>query len=82
MAMERRRLVFFAGKDPAVDTGPTWSAYHFGLVAHGAGLDAEVRLAGDAVKALRPDGLPDGSDGDRLREKMHEAVQSGLFVSG
>lgn len=80
--MTRRRLVFFAGKDPQVDTGPIWSAYHFGLVAHGAGLEAEVRLAGGAVGALRDDGLPAGPEGDRVRDKMHEAVEAVLFVSG
>lgn len=77
-----RTLIFFAGADPAVDTGPLWRVYHFALAAHGAGLPTEVRLAGDAVKALREDGLPDGGDGDEVRAKMQEAVEQGLFVSG
>lgn len=80
--MARRKLIFFAGKDPATDATRVWTAYHFGLVAHQAGLEAEVRLAADAVKALRDDGLPAGNEGDRVRDKMSEALRAGLFVSG
>jgi hypothetical protein len=80
--MPRRRLVFFTGRDPHEDTRPTWTAYHFALVAHGAGLEAEVRLAGQAVRALQDDGVPDGTAGDDLREKMRAAVEQSLFVSG
>jgi hypothetical protein len=78
----RRRLVFFTGKDPHEDTRPTWTAYHFALVAAGAGLDAEVRLAGQAVGALQDGGVPEGSAGVELREKMRVAVEQSLFVSG
>jgi hypothetical protein len=80
--VSRRRLIFFASTDPQASTKPLWTAYHFGMVAHGAGLDAEVRLAGDAVAALLPDGLPAGPDGERVAAKMSEALASGLFVSG
>lgn len=80
--MGRRKLVFFASQDPETDPSRVWSAYHFGLVAHSAGLEAEVRLAGDAVLVLREDGLPPGTDSESLRAKMSEAVASGLFVSG
>lgn len=80
--MARRKLIFFAGKDPATDSTRVWTAYHFGLVAHQAGLEAEVRLAADAVKALRDDGLPEGAEGERVRDKMTEALRAGLFVSG
>ena len=80
--MARRKLIFFTGKDPASDSTRVWTAYHFGLTAHNAGLDAEVRLAADAVKALREDGLPDGDERERVRDKMSEALRAGLFVSG
>jgi hypothetical protein len=80
--MMRRRLVFFAAQDPLEDSRPIIKAYHFGLVAHGAGLDAEVRLAGTAVAALRDDGVPPGPAGAELREKMTAAVRQSLFVSG
>jgi predicted peroxiredoxin len=80
--MTRRKLIFFAGKDPADDASRVWTAYHFALVAHRAGLETEVRLAGDAVKALRVDGLPDGPQGAQVRTNMAEAVRLGLFVSG
>jgi predicted peroxiredoxin len=56
-------------------------AYHFALVAHRAGLEAEVRLAGDAVDILKGDGIPDPGPNKRLLTYMNEAVESGLFVS-
>lgn len=79
----RRRLIFFASGDPSAESSPAWRAYHFALVAHRAGLDAEVRLAGEAVRVLREDGIPPTHPrGSQLREMMSEAVRSSLFVSG
>lgn len=80
--MERQNLIFFSGMDPKVSTKPTWSAYHFALVAQRAGLQAEVRLAGDAVEILKPGGIPEGEDGERLRKYMTQALETDLFVSG
>lgn len=79
--MQRRKLVFFAGLDPAVSTRPAFMAYHFATVAHRSGLEAEVRLAGDAVDILKEDGVPDPGYNKRLLNYMNEAVESGLFVS-
>lgn len=79
--MQRRKLVFFAGGDPAVSTRPAFMAYHFATVAQKAGLESEVRLAGDAVEILKEGGIPDPGYNKRLINYMNEAVQSGLFVS-
>ncbi len=79
--MQRRKLVFFAGLDPATSTRPAFMAYHFAMVAHRSGLEAEVRLAGDAVDILKDGGVPDPGSNKRLLAYMHEAVETGLFVS-
>lgn len=68
----RRRLVFFTTADPRVDPGPAGQAYHFATVAARTGLDAEVRLAGDAVRLARPDGVAQTPAGRALREKALE----------
>lgn len=68
----RRRLVFFTTADPRVDPGPAGQAYHFATVAARTGLDAEVRLAGDAVRLARPDGVAETPAGRALREKALE----------
>ncbi len=80
MSTTRRKLIFFAASDPAVRPEPAWSAYHFAEVATGAGLDAEVRLAGDAVRVARADVVGPGPKGQELREKA-AAGGGKLFVS-
>ena len=79
--MPRKKLVFFAGLDPTISTRPAFMAYHFASVAHRAGLEAEVRLAGDAVDILKEGGVPDPGSNKRLLNYMNEAVETGLFVS-
>lgn len=62
-ASDRKKLIFFVAVDPAVDAGPLDAARHFATVAGEAGLEAEIRLAVDAVRVLRTgglEGLPDG----------------------
>ena len=68
----RRRLIFFTTADPRSDPGPAGQAYHFAAVAARAGLDAEVRLAGDAVRLARPDGVADTPAGQALRARALE----------
>lgn len=68
----RRRLIFFTTTDPRVDPGPVAQAYHFATVAARTGLDAEVRLAGDAVRLARPDGVADTPAGQALRARALE----------
>ena len=79
--MSRRKLIFFAGADPRTDPRPSWSAYHFATVAAGAGLEAEVRLAGDAVRLAQPGGIAEGDQGDQLRQKVADSQGAPFVVS-
>jgi hypothetical protein len=79
--MARRKLIFFSGADPRTNPRPSWSAYHFANVAANTGLEAEVRLAGDAVRLAQPDGIPDTELGDQLREKVKESIDAPYLVS-
>ncbi len=79
--MARKKLVMFTNSDPGTDPGPAASAYHFAAVAAGAGLAAEVRLAGDAVKLALPDGIAATPKGDELREKVRHGAQADYLVS-
>lgn len=77
--MARKHLVFFTSADPRSNPGPAWSAYHFATVAARAGLDAEVRLAGDSVRVAQSDGIQDSDRGNELRAKV-EAGAGGPFL--
>jgi hypothetical protein len=79
--MTRKRLVFFAAADPRSNPRPVWSAYHFATVAAGAGLEAEVRLAGDAVRIAQPDGLGDSTAGEEARVKALQGPTAPYLVS-
>lgn len=79
--MTRRKLIFFAAADPRENPGPSRSAYHFASVAAGAGLEAEVRLAGDAVRLAQPGGIADTPLGDELRDKVQSARGGPFLVS-
>ncbi|HET7487002.1 MAG TPA: hypothetical protein VFJ85_03680 [Acidimicrobiales bacterium] len=79
--MSRRKLIFFASTDPQEDTRPAWTAYHFAGVAAGAGLEAEVRLAGDAVRLAKAGGIPDTGRGAELRTKVKQGAGGPFDVS-
>ena len=79
--MNRKKLIFFASSDPRENPRPAWSAYHFADVAAGAGLEAEVRLAGDAVRVATVDGIPDSALGDELRAKVKKGIDAPFLVS-
>ena len=79
--MPRRKLIFFSAADPRTNPRPSWSAYHFANVAADTGLEAEVRLAGDAVRLAKPDGIADTEQGDQLREKVKESIDAPYLVS-
>lgn len=79
---DRRKLILFTSGDPREEARHAWSAYHWGLTAVSAGLEAEVRLAGDAVRVLHDDGVADTEKGAQLREMMRKAYDSDLMVSG
>ncbi|MDQ3570623.1 MAG: hypothetical protein M3396_08395 [Actinomycetota bacterium] len=77
----RKRLIFFAASDPVENPRPAWSAYHFAEIAAGAGLDAEVRLAGDAVRVAQPDAVASSPQGEDLRQKAKAGRSSPFLVS-
>ena len=79
--MSRKKLIFFASDDPRSNPKPAWSAYHFAEVATRAGLDAEVRLAGDAVRVAHPDGVTTSAQGDDLRERVWSGARGNFLVS-
>ncbi|HSH59408.1 MAG TPA: hypothetical protein VK988_07160 [Acidimicrobiales bacterium] len=79
--MARRKLIFFSAADTRTKPDRSWSAYHFATVAAQAGLEAEVRLAGDAVRLAQPDGIAGTEDGDRLRQKVKESLDAPFLVS-
>ncbi len=80
-SVTRMKLIFFASADPRLDPKPAWSAYHFAEVASRAGLEAEVRLAGDAVLVSRPDGVAATSRGAELQAKAHREASQPFLVS-
>ena len=75
---ERRRLIFFANSDPADRPDRIETAYHFANVASNAGVVAEVRLAGDAVKVALADAIPAGHI---LNEKVAGGLASPFDIS-
>lgn len=79
--MERRKLIFFTNSDPSIDPKPAQMAYHFATVAARAGLEAEVRLAGDAVKLALPNAIAATPEGADLREKVQQGTTAGYVVS-
>lgn len=76
----RRKLIFFTTADPAVDTGALFRAYHFAFVAARSGLEAEVRLAGEAVSVADVSVLPDTDQGRDVRSKVEQAASDGPFL--
>lgn len=79
--MARRKLIFFTTSDPAADPGGLFRAYHFAGVAASAGLEAEVRLAGEAVTVTDPAVLPDTDLGRDVRDKVAGGAGAAFQVS-
>ena len=79
--MDRRKLIFFVGANPATDSSRLSAAYHFASAAAGAALDAEVRLAGDAVLAADPAFIATVDGADALRQRIDRAPADGVDVS-
>ena len=69
---ERAKLIFFTSADCRDNARPVRNALHFAITSANAGLSTEVRLAGDAVRIVQDDGLPDTQDGREAREKLAE----------
>ena len=81
MQTARKRLIFFTTSDPGVHPEQVLEAYHLASTAARAGLEAEVRLAGDAVKVAIPGAIAATPRGDDLREKVLIGTQAGFAVS-
>jgi sulfur relay (sulfurtransferase) complex TusBCD TusD component (DsrE family) len=79
--MDRRKLIFFVGANPATDAGRLSAAYRFASAAAGAALEAEVRLAGDAVLAADPAFVAIIADADDLRGRIDGAPGEGVTVT-
>lgn len=76
----RRKLIFFTTADPKTDPQALFRAFHFANVAAGSGLEAEVRLAGDAVSVADTSILPDTDIGRDVRNKIETAAADGPFL--
>ena len=79
--MPRMKLIFFVGSNPATDTSRLSTAYRFASAAAGASLDAEVRLAGDAVLAADPAFISTVAGADAIRGQIDRAAVEGVDVS-
>jgi hypothetical protein len=79
--MTRKRLIFFVGADPRSNPRPVGQAYHFAAVAARAGLVAEVRLAGDAVRIAQDGGVANTPEGAGVQAKARQAAVAPYLVS-
>ena len=79
--MKRMKLIFFVAANPVSDAGRVGAAYRFATAAADAALDAEVRLAGDAVLAADPAFVATVPGADDLRTRIDRARSRGLDVS-
>lgn len=79
--MARRKLIFFTTADPAEKPGAIAQAYHFAAVAGSSGLEAEVRLAGDAVTVAKLDAPADDDVGRDLHAKVGAGADGPFLVS-
>ena len=78
---ERRKLIFFTTADPRTGTDALFRAYHFAAVAGSAGLEAEVRLAGEAVSVADLGVVPDTEMGRDVRQKIVAGSDGPFAVS-
>ncbi|MGH9226894.1 MAG: DsrE family protein [Acidimicrobiales bacterium] len=79
--MARKRLIFFTAADPAAEASPVGTAYRFASAAAAADLEAEVRLAGDAVLVADPAYVATVEGSETLRERVDGAAANGVRVS-
>lgn len=79
--MPRKRLIFFVTADPGCDPSPVAAAYHFANAAASADLDAEVRLAGDAVLVADPAYVASVEIAQSLRERVDAAADRHVDVT-
>lgn len=77
----RRKLIFFTTADPRTNIDALFRVYHFASVASSVGLEAEVRLAGEAVLVAHLDVLPDTEMGREVRQKAIAGSDASFSVS-
>lgn len=75
---KRKKLIFFTNSDPAIAPERIEQAYHFANIASIAGVEAEVRIAGDAVKVALPNTIPADHI---LNEKVAEGPDKPFDIS-
>ena len=78
---QRRKLIFFTTADPRTQIDALFRAYHFASVASSAGLEAEVRLAGEAVAVADLDVIPDTEMGRDVRHWVAGGTSAPFAVS-
>ena len=79
--MPRKRLIFFTTANPAADPSHVAAAYHFAGAAASADLEAEVRLADDAVLVVDPAYVASVNGAESLRERLDAAADGHIDIT-
>jgi hypothetical protein len=78
---QRKKLILLASSDPRSDPEPIRRAYLWATTAAREGLEAEVRLVGEAVRAARPDEIREFARREELRAQMQAGADHAFLVS-
>ena len=78
---QRKKLIFVSSADPRTDPEPIRRAYLWATTAAKEGLEAEVRLVGEAVRAAHPGEIKDFERIDALREGILAGATGNFLVS-
>jgi hypothetical protein len=78
---QRKKLIFVSSADPRHDPEPIRPAYLWATTAAKEGLEAEVRLVGEAVRAAHPDEIKEFERIDALREGILAGASGNFLVS-
>ncbi len=78
---QRKKLIFVSSADPRSDPEPIRRAYLWATTAAKEGLEAEVRLVGEAVRAAHPGEIRDFERIDVLRAGILAGASGSFLVS-
>lgn len=78
---QRKKLIFVSSADPRTDPEPIRRAYLWATTASKEGLEAEVRLVGEAVRAAHPEEIKHFERIDALREGILAGASGNFLVS-
>lgn len=78
---QRKKLIFVSSADPRSDPEPIRRAYLWATTAAKEGLEAEVRLVGEAVRAAHAGEIRDFDRTDALREGILAGASGNFLVS-